>query len=122
MRSKVGPAAGLVAPPTEDERAEEQARAELSVAPALFRLLPRAERVVTGDALSCQQALCDQIRAARGHSLFVSKANQPHLLAEVALLCDQPPPGERFMSASSRRTLRDRHEGRTLTASAALAD
>lgn len=40
----------------------------------------------------------------------------------MTLLFDQPPPGERFRTARSRRTQRDRHEVRTLRASAALAD
>jgi predicted transposase YbfD/YdcC len=105
----------------EDELAEEKARAELSVAPALLSMVSLAERVVTGDALYCQHGLCDQIRAAHGHYLFVIKANQPDLLAEVTLLFDQPPRGERFTTARSQRTQRDRHEVRTLTASAALA-
>jgi hypothetical protein len=74
---------------------------------------------VTGDALSCQQALCAQIWQAQGHYLFVLTANQPELLAEVALLVDQPPPGERFATPSNRRTQRERYEVRTLTASAA---
>jgi len=43
-------------------------------------------------------------------------------MTEVALLFDQPPPGERFPTASSRRTQRERHEVRTLTASAAMAE
>jgi predicted transposase YbfD/YdcC len=105
----------------EEEFAEEQARAELSLAPALLRQVALQGRLVTGDALSCQQALCAQIRQAKGHSRFVIKAHQPELVAEVALLFEQPPPGERFATASSRRTQRERHEVRTLTASAALA-
>ncbi|HEV2459786.1 MAG TPA: ISAs1 family transposase [Ktedonobacterales bacterium] len=63
-----------------------------------------------------------QIRQAHGHCLFVIKLKQPELLAEVALLFEQPPPGEHFTTASSRRTQRERHEVRTRTASAALAD
>ncbi len=106
----------------EDELAEEKAQAELSVTPDLLRQVPLRGRLVTGDALYCQHALCAQIRQAHGHYLFVIKANQPELLAEVGLLFDQPPPGERFTTASSRRTQRERHEVRTLTASAALAD
>jgi predicted transposase YbfD/YdcC len=108
--------------PTEEELAEEKARAELSLAPDLLRRVPMRGRLVTGDALYCQRALCAQIRQAQGHYLFVIKANQPELLAEVALLFDQPPPGERFTTASSQRTQRARHEVRTLTASLALAD
>ena len=118
MRHNTGAAATLL----EDELAEEKARAELNLAPDLLRCIPLQGRLVTGDALYCQHALCAQVRQAKGHYLFVVKLNQPELVAEVALLFDQPPPGERFMTASSRRTLRDRHEVRTLTASAALAD
>jgi hypothetical protein len=110
------------APPPEDELAEEKAQAELSLAPDLLRRVPLRGRLVTGDALSCQHALCEQIRQAHGHYLFVIKANQPELAAEVGLLFEQPPPGEPFTTARSCRTQRERHEVRTLTASAALAD
>jgi predicted transposase YbfD/YdcC len=102
--------------------AEEKARAELSAAPDVLQRLPLQGRLVTGDALYCQHALCAQIRQAQGHYLFVIKANQPELLAEVGLLFEQPPPGERFATATSCRTQHARHEVRTLTASAALAD
>ncbi len=102
--------------------AEQKAQAELGLAPDLLRQVPLQGRLVTGDALYCQQALCAQIRQAQGHYLFVIKRNQPELLTEVALLFDQPPPGERFTTASSHRTQRERHEVRTLTASVALAD
>jgi len=98
-----------------------KAQAELSVASALARDAVPARARRPGDALYCQRALCQQIQAAQGHSLFVIKANQPELLAEVALFFDRPPPGERFTTASSQRTQRDRHEVRTLTGSAALA-
>jgi predicted transposase YbfD/YdcC len=103
------------------ELAEEKARAELSVAPQVLQCVPLRGRLVTGDALYCQRTLCQQIRQAHGHYLFVIKANQPELLAEVALLFEQPPPDERFATALSRRTRRDRSEVRTLTVSAALA-
>jgi predicted transposase YbfD/YdcC len=101
--------------------AEAKAQAELSMAPALLGMVALRGRVVTGDALYCQRTLCQQIRAAHGHYLLVIKANQPELLTEVALLFDQPPPGERFTTTSSQRTQRDRREVRTLTGSAALA-
>src|SRR5260370_11755413 len=106
----------------EEELAEDKAQAELSVAPQVLRRVPLRGRLVTGDALYCQRTLCQQIRRAKGHYLFVIKANQPELLAGVTLLFDQPPPGERFATVTSRRTKRDRLEVRTLTASAALAD
>jgi predicted transposase YbfD/YdcC len=92
----------------------------LSVAPQVLRRVTLRGRVVTGDALYCQRTLCQQIRQAQGHYLFVIKANQPELLAEVALLFAAPPPGERFATCVSRRTQRDRTEVRTITASAAL--
>jgi len=75
---------GGAAPEHEDELAEEKAQAELSLAPDLLRRLPLRGRLVTGDALYCQRALCEQIRQAHGHYLFVIKANQPALLAEAA--------------------------------------
>jgi predicted transposase YbfD/YdcC len=108
--------------PLEGELAEQKVQAELSLAPDLLRRVPLEGRLVTGDALYCQHVLCAQIRQAGGHYLFVIKANQPELLAEVALLFDQPPPGECFTTASSHRSQHERHEVRTLTASAALAD
>jgi hypothetical protein len=117
VRRKTAPAASA-----EEELAEEKAQAELSVAPDLLRQVPLRGRLVTGDALYCQRALCAQIRQAQGHYLFVIKANQPELLAEVTLLFDQPLPGERFPTASSRRTQRERDEVRILAASRALAE
>jgi predicted transposase YbfD/YdcC len=104
-----------------EELDEEKVRAELSVAPLVLRQVALRGRVVTGDALYCQRTLCQQIHHAHGHYLFVIKANQPELLAEVALLFDAPPPGERFATAVSRRARRDRCEARTLTSSVALA-
>jgi predicted transposase YbfD/YdcC len=101
-------------------------QAELTRAPALLAALPLAGRVVTGDALYCQRALCEQIRAAQGDYLFVVKANQPTLLSEVALLFDQPPPAadgvgfEAFAVACSHGRHGSRHEQRRLWASAAL--
>jgi hypothetical protein len=102
--------------------AEEKAWAEVRVAPDLLRQVPLRGRLVTGEALDCQHALCAQIRQAQGHDLFVIKANQPELLAEVGLLVEPPPPGARCVTARSCRTQRARDEVRTRTASAALAD
>jgi hypothetical protein len=95
-------------------------QAELSVAPQVLRRVALRGRVVTGDALYCQRTLCWQIQQAQGHYLFVIKANQPELLAEVALVFEAPPPGERFVKLLSRRTQRGHYEVRTLTASTAL--
>lgn len=113
-------------PPSEEEEEEElgeaKAQAELSVAPQVLRQVALRGRLVTGDALYCQRTICQQIRQAHAHYLFVIKANQPELLQEVALLFDAPPPGERFAQVVSRRTRRDRCEVRTLTVCGALAD
>jgi predicted transposase YbfD/YdcC len=79
-------------------------------------------RLISGDALYCQQALCRQIRAAGGDYLFAVKANQPDLLDDVRLLFSDPPPGERFRSAQSVDAHGGRVERRQLRASAALAD
>lgn len=106
----------------EEELAQEKAEAELGVAPALLQMVCVRSRVVTGDALYCQHALCAQIRAHGGHYLFVIKRNQPELFEEVALLFDEPPPGAGLQTARSARTWRDRHEVRTLLASGALAE
>jgi predicted transposase YbfD/YdcC len=107
---------------TRDETEEGKQEAELSVAPALLwaPAAALAGRVVTGDALYCQHALCRQIRQAGGHFLFAVKANQPELAADVALLFDQPPPGEVFTVAHSHGRHGSRHEQRTLWASSAL--
>ena len=66
--------------------------------------LPLAERVVTRDSLTCQRVLCAQIPTAQGDYLVVIKTNQSILLAEVALLFDQPPPGEVFDGARADHT------------------
>ncbi len=92
----------------------------MSVAPTLLRAVPLSGRVVTGDALYCQHALCRQLRQADGHFLFAVKANQPDLATEVALLFDQPPPGEVFGVAHSHGRHGSRHERRTLWASSVL--
>jgi predicted transposase YbfD/YdcC len=95
--------------------------AELSVAPAIVAALPLAGRVVTGDALYAQRALCQQIRAAGGDYLFIVKRNQPALYADIALLFAAPPPGDVFQEAEQRGTHGDRHDVRRLWASTALA-
>lgn len=90
------------------------------------RLLEQARpqlrgRVVSGDALYCQKALCRQVRAAGAHYLFAVKANQPDLLDDVALLFRDPPLGERLLSAQTVTKHGGRVETRHLRASAVLA-
>jgi predicted transposase YbfD/YdcC len=94
--------------------AEAKREAELSVGP---RVLDRVEvrgRVVTGDALYCQRALCRRICRRGGQYFFVVKENQARLLADRALLFAWPPPGEVFAEAEQRARHGDRAELRRL--------
>lgn len=95
----------------------------MSVAPRLLRQVARQlpGRLVSGDALYCQHALCRQIRQAGGDYLFAVKANQPDLLDDVTLLFTAPPVGERFVRARTVDQHGGRLEVRQLRASAALA-
>lgn len=49
----------------------------LTEAPALPARPPLAGRVVTGDALSCPRALCQQIQGAAGDSVLIVKDHYP---------------------------------------------
>jgi predicted transposase YbfD/YdcC len=62
----------------------QQHAAELTVAPALLRQVDWEGRVLTGDALYCQQRLCAQVVEAGGDYLFIVKENQPTLVADIA--------------------------------------
>lgn len=68
----------------------DKAEAELSVAPTLLRRLDWHHRVLTGDALFCQRALCRQVRQAGGDYLLLVKDNQLLLHDAIALLFDPP--------------------------------
>jgi predicted transposase YbfD/YdcC len=84
-----------------------KAEAELTVAPALLARIDWPGRVLTGDALFCQRALCQHVLAAGGDYLFVVKENQARLHADIALLFDPPP-------AMPAAPLTDRRVARTL--------
>jgi predicted transposase YbfD/YdcC len=92
----------------------------LSVAPDVLAALPLTGRLVTGDALYCQSALCRQIRHQGGDYLVIVKANQPALLWALQTLFIHPPPGERFATAVTWNQHGDRVETRRLWASSAL--
>jgi len=64
-------------------RGTDKAEAELTVAPILISRLDWHGRVLTGDALHCQQHLCEQVLAAGGDYLLVVKANQRRLLGDL---------------------------------------
>ncbi len=69
---------------------DDQAEAELSVAPALLGRIDWRRRVLTGDALFCQRDLCRQVQAAGGDYVLPVKENQPTLHADLHLLFDPP--------------------------------
>ena len=67
---------------------------EITAALALIKSLPLDGAVVTGDAEFCQRAICRSVRDARGDYLFTLKANQPQLMADIAVAFgDAFPPG-----------------------------
>ena len=68
----------------------DKAEAELTVAPALIARLDWQARVRTGDGLSCQRKVCEQVLRAGGDYLLVVKDNQPSLHADLRLLFDPP--------------------------------
>lgn len=69
---------------------------EITAALALLKGLPLDGAVITGDAIFCQRALCQAIRDGNGDYLFTVKANQPALMADLAVAFgDAFPPGAR---------------------------
>ena len=58
---------------------------EITAALALLKSLPLAGAIVTGDAAFCQRAICQGVRDRKGDYLFTVKANQPQLMADIAL-------------------------------------
>lgn len=63
---------------------------ELSGAQALVRGLDLRGRVVTADALHCQRALSQQVRAQGGHWLWAVKGNQSALAQALETLFSAP--------------------------------
>lgn len=96
--------------------------AELAVAPDLLAALPLTGRLVTGDALYCQAALCQQIVQAGGDYLLVVKANQPELCWAIRTLFAAPPAGQPFATAEVWDKHGDRIARRRIWTSAALTD
>lgn len=58
---------------------------EITAALALLKALPLQGAVITGDAVFCQRAICQTIRDRQGEYLFAVKANQPALMADIAV-------------------------------------
>jgi len=107
----------------------DKGEAELTVVPTLIGRLDWAGRVLTGDALFCQRALCRQVLAAGGDYLLIVKANQRTLYADVALLFDPPATTLPALPLTDRREVRTAEQGhgrraetRQLVASTDLTD
>lgn len=67
---------------------------EITAALTLLKGLPLGGAVITGDAVFCQRAICRRIRDGDGDYLFAVKANQPQLMADIAVAFgDAFPPG-----------------------------
>jgi DDE_Tnp_1-associated/Transposase DDE domain len=67
---------------------------EITAALALLKSLPLEGALVTGDAEFCQRAICRSVRDRKGDYLFTVKANQPQLMADIAVAFgDAFPPG-----------------------------
>lgn len=68
----------------------DRGEAEVTVAPALLARINWHGRVLTGDALFCQRALCQQVLDAGGDYLMAVKQNQKMLYRDIHLLFDPP--------------------------------
>jgi predicted transposase YbfD/YdcC len=89
-------------------RGADKGAAELTAAPALLARVDWRGRVLTGDALFCQRALCRQVLDAGGDYLLTVKANQPALHRAISRLFDATP------GAPPPPPLLDRREARTV--------
>jgi predicted transposase YbfD/YdcC len=78
-----------------EEQEEKKQKSELAVASRLIQQIDWKGRVLTGDALYCQRALCAALRQAQGDYLLLVKGNQPQLLEDVRLLFAPPTPAKR---------------------------
>lgn len=85
--------------------------AELSVAAPLLATLDWPDRVLTGDALYCQRALCQQVLDAGGDYLLTVKPNQPALYAAIQLLFDPPPEDLTVAPPTVQQTARQATKG-----------
>jgi DDE_Tnp_1-associated/Transposase DDE domain len=74
---------------------------EITAALTLLKGLPLDGMIVTGDAEFCQRAICRSIRDGGGDYLFTVKANQPALMADLAVAF-----GDAFPPGAGRRAAR----------------
>lgn len=106
---------------TAQDQARAKQEAELSVAPRRLQRVRLAGRLVSGEALYCQRALCRQVRQAGGDDLVAITETHPTRRDDVTRLFTDPPPGEPFLPARALSKRRGRLEERRRRASAALA-
>ena len=92
----------------------------MTVGTALLRMLPLAGRLVTGDALYCQETFCLDVLAAGGDDLVTVTANQPPVSAAIIERFASPPPGETFAQARQQGRHGERWARREVAASDAL--
>jgi predicted transposase YbfD/YdcC len=83
---------GIVLSQAPGAHAAALAAAELAVTPEVVAALDWAGRVLTGDALYCQRAVCQQVLDRHGDYLGLVKENQPTLFQDIRLLCEPPEP------------------------------
>lgn len=99
----------LAEEPIELSQEADKSEAELTVAPALLDRLDWHGRVLTGDALFCQRALCQRVLDAGGDYLLVVKDNQPTLAADLRLLFDSPSPAPPLSDRREARSVERGH-------------
>jgi predicted transposase YbfD/YdcC len=118
--------AGLVLAQEPIAAGPDKAEAELTVAPALLARVDWRGRVLTGDALFCQTALCEQVLAAGGDYLLLVKANQGTLYRDIRLLFEPPASSLPLCDRRVAHTIETGHgrtmERRDLIASTDLTD
>lgn len=111
------------------QRAVDQKTNEITVVPTLVAEVDLTGKVVTGDAMHCQQAVSRQIIAAGGDYLWQVRDNQPTLLADIRQVFaprmpvpgwSDPPPD--WQTARTVEAGHGRIEERILTTSSMLAE
>jgi predicted transposase YbfD/YdcC len=68
------------------EQEEKKQKSELAVASHLIGQIDWQGKVLTGDALYCQRALCQALVQLGGDYFFIVTGNQPHLFEDIQLL------------------------------------
>lgn len=94
---------------------------ESSVALPLVAQIDWVGRVLTGDALHCQTALCTAVLAAGGDYLLRVKANQPRLLQDIQWLFAEPALLDDHRTAQTIQRGHGRRELRQIVVSSDLA-